>query len=336
MVRLLKRANKEYLFLGIFIALLIFLDIFDRIEPGLQWRKIAYKLNYIGAALVVNYYLLPRFFYTKKYGAFAFGFLIILVAVVIVDEYIVEWLFYRNSARYENVLYLMTLIQSLPTILLVIGFKFAWDAIQKQQKIDSLNRMIAESELQFLNSQINPHFLFNNLNNLYAYALENSPKTPEIILQLSSILRYMLYDCRDKTVLLSKELENLSDYVQLSELQLGDEGRVTFNIDGDPGALRIAPLILMVFVENAFKHAPASQLSNVRINISVKIDNNTLSFYCGNNYSGQSNTDNLSKGIGLKNVKGRLDLSYPDRYKLTTETKNNWYKVVLQIDLSDD
>jgi len=336
MVRLLKRAKKEYLFLGIFIALLIFLDIFDKNEPGLQWHKIVYKLNYIGAALFVNFYLLPRFFYTKRYGAFAFGFLIVLMAVVIVDEYIVEWLFYRNSARYENVLLLRTLIQSLPTILIIIGFKFAWDAIQKQQKIDSLNRMIAESELQFLNSQINPHFLFNNLNNLYAFALENSPKTPEIILQLSSILRYMLYDCRDQTVLLSKELDNLNDYVQLSELQLGDEGRVTFNLDGDPETLRITPLILMVFVENAFKHAPASQLGEVQINISVRISNNTLSFYCENNYSEHTNTDNLSKGIGLKNVKGRLDLSYPDRYKLNIETKNNWYKVFLQIDLSDD
>ncbi|MFW6257350.1 MAG: sensor histidine kinase [Prolixibacteraceae bacterium] len=336
MVGLLKRANREYLFLGIFIALLIFLDIFDRNEPGLQWHKIAYKLNYIGAALVVNYYLLPRYFYTKKYGAFAFGFLIILVAVVIVDEYIVEWLFYRNSARFENVLYLMTLIQSLPTILLVIGFKFAWDAIQKQQKIDSLNRMIAESELQFLNSQINPHFLFNNLNNLYAFALDNSSKTPEIILQLSSILRYMLYDCRDKTVLLSKELDNLNDYIKLSELQLGDEGRVTFDVDGEPGNLRIVPLILMVFVENAFKHAPASQLNDIQISISVKISDNTLSFYCENNYAGQTNTDNLGKGIGLKNVKGRLDLSYPGKYKLSVETKNYWYKVFLKIDLSDD
>ncbi|WP_372949533.1 sensor histidine kinase [Mariniphaga sp.] len=336
MVRLLKRTNREYLFLGIFIALLIFLDIFDKNEPGLQWHKIVYKLNYIFAALTVNYYLLPRYFYAKKYGAFVFCFIIVLAAVVIIDEYLVEWLFYRNSPRYENVLYLMTLIQSLPTILLIIGFKFAWVATQKQQKIDSLKRMVAESELQFLNSQINPHFLFNNLNNLYAFALENSPKTPEIILQLSSILRYMLYDCRDKTVLLSKELDNLNDYIELSKLQLGDEGRVTFNVEGDPGTLRIAPLILMVFVENAFKHAPASQLSDVQINISVKVLNNTLSFYCENNYSGQTNTDNLSNGIGLKNVKGRLDLSYPDKYKLTIETKNNWYKVFFKIDLSDD
>lgn len=336
MNRLLKKANREYLYLGIFIALLIFLDIFDRNEPGLQWHKIAYKLNYIGAALFVNYYLLPRYFYSKKYGAFTIGFLIILIAVVVVDEYFVEWLFYRNSPRYENVLFFITLIKSLPTILLIIGFKFAWDSIQKQQKIDSLKRMVAESELQFLNSQINPHFLFNNLNNLYAYALDNSPKTPEIILQLSSILRFMLYDCRDKTVLLSKELDNLNDYVQLSELQLEEKGGVTFNIEGNPGELRIAPLILIVFVENAFKHAPASQLSNVKITISIKIIDNTLKFVCENNYSDETNTNNLSKGIGLKNVKERLDLSYADKHKLNIESNKNWYKVFLEIDLSDD
>lgn len=336
MIRILKRANREYLFLGIFIALLIFLDIFDRNEPGLQWHKIVYKLNYIAAALAVNYYLLPRYFYTKKYGAFGFGFLMVLVAVVLIDEYIVEWLFYRNSTRYENVLFFITLIHSLPTILLIIGFKFGWDAILKQQKIDALKRLVAESELQFLNSQINPHFLFNNLNNLYAYALDGSPKTPEIILQLSSILRYMLYDCKDKTVLLSKELYNLNDYIQLNKLQMGDEAKVTYTVDGKPGTLRIVPLILLVFVENAFKHAPSSQLTDIQINISVKILNNTISFYCENNYSEHSNTDNLSKGIGLRNVRGRLDLSYRDKYRLDIETKNSWYKVFFKIDLSDD
>lgn len=336
MKQVLKCLNKEYLFLSVFILLLIFLDIFDKNEPGLEWHKIAYKLNYIGGALVVNYYLIPRFFYTKKYGIFSIGFLFVLVAVVFIDEYCVEWLFFRTSPRYEHVFYLMTLIDCLPTILLIIGFKFVWDSIQKQQKIEALNRMVAESELQFLNSQINPHFLFNNLNNLYAYALENSPKTPEIILQLSSILRYMLYDCRDKTVLLSKEISKLKDYVQLSKLQLNDKSTVTFNVDGEPVHFRIIPLILIVFVENAFKHAPASQFNNVQINISIKIKNNTLYFYCENNYTEQSNTDNLSKGIGLKNVRGRLDLGYADKYKLNIETKDNWYKVFLKIELADD
>jgi sensor histidine kinase YesM len=335
MNRVLKRLNKEYLFIGIFILLLFLLDIFDKNDPGLHGHKIAYKLNYTAAALTISYFLLPRYFYTKRYGAFSFGFLIILVTVVFVDEYIVEWLFYRNSPRYENVLFFMTLLDSLPTILLIIGFKFAWDSIQKQQNIDTLKRMVAESEIQFLNSQINPHFLFNNLNNLYAYALENSPKTPEIILQLSSILRYMLYDCRDKTVLLSKEIKNLKDYVQLSELQLGDERKVTFDVNGEAGHLSIAPLILMVFVENAFKHATASQLKDVQINIFIKINDNILYFHCENNYSETSNTDNLPNGIGLKNVKGRLDLHYVDKYKLNIEPKGNWYKVFLKIELDN-
>jgi len=336
MKQVIKRIKKEYLFTGIFIVLLFLLDIFDKNDPGLHWHKIAYKLNYTAAALFVNYYLLSRFFYKKKYGVFAFGFLAVLATVVLVDEYVVEWLFYRNSPRYENVLVLMTLLDSLPTILLIIGFKFAWDSIQKQQNIDTLKRMVAESELQFLNSQINPHFLFNNLNTLYAYALDNSPKTPEIIVQLSSILRYMLYDCKNKTVSLNKEIENLKNYIQLNEFQLVVKGDVTFSVDGSPEQLHIAPLILIVFVENAFKHTHTSLLNNIQINISVKIDNNTLYFYCDNNYSKNSTTDVLAKGIGLQNVKGRLDLNYKDKYKLNIERKNNWYKVFLKIELDNN
>jgi len=333
MNQVLKRLNKEFLFIGIFILLLFLLDIFDKNEPGLQWHKIAYKLNYTVAALFVSYFLLPRYFYAKKYGAFLIGFLIIWVTVVLIDEYVVEWLFYRDSPRYERVLFFMTLIDSLPTILLIIGFKFAWDAIQKQQNIETLKRMVAESELQFLNSQINPHFLFNNLNTLYAYALDNSPKTPEIIVQLSSILRYMLYDCKNKTVPLDKEIENLKNYVQLNEFQLIVKGDVTFSVNGSPKQLNIAPLILIVFVENAFKHTHTSLLNNIKINISVKIDHNTLYFYCENNYSEDSNADVLANGIGLKNVKGRLDLNYRGRYKLDIARKNNWYKVFLKIEL---
>jgi LytS/YehU family sensor histidine kinase len=116
---------------------------------------------------------------------------------------------------------------------------------------------------------------------------------------------------------------------------LAVKGDVTFSMDGSPGQLHIAPLILIVFVENAFKHTQTSLLNNIHIKISVKIDNNTLYFYCENNYSEDSNAKVLANGIGLKNVKGRLDLNYKDRYKLNIERKNNWYKVFLKIELDN-
>ena len=95
--------------------------------------------------------------------------------------------------------------------MLLVGFKFAWDAQNKQTELEQLRNVVTESQLQFLKSQINPHFLFNSLNNLYSYALENSPKTPEIILELSSLLRYMLYECQEEQVPLSKEVKYLED-----------------------------------------------------------------------------------------------------------------------------
>ena len=332
MKQLQKRANREYLFLGILVVLLFLLNSFDKGEFGLQAHKAIFLLNYVLCALFINYVLLPKFLYQKKVWIFSILVTLLVALVIIIEEFVLEQLFFADT-RGRGFNLFMTLMDVLPPLAFLVGYKFSWDAIQKQNKIDTLNRMVAESELQFLNSQINPHFLFNNLNNLYAYALDNSPKTPEIILQLSSILRYMLYDCRDKSVLLYKEIDNLKDYVELSRLQLGDEGKVDFSVEGNPAQLQISPLILMVFVENAFKHSPASQLDDVQINISVKINEKTLYFYCENNYTKNSNTDNLDKGIGLKNVKGRLDISYPHKHKLNIETTNNWYKVFLKVEL---
>ena len=336
MTQLLNRINKEYFYMSLLVILIFFLNAFDKRDPyELQWGRGIFLINYLLAALFINYYLLPRFLYKNKIWIFIVLFTSVIFLVILIEEFFLEKLVYLDSGVAGKIRLFNSLFEVLPPILILIIYKFSWDAIQKQKKIEVINRMIAESELQFLNSQINPHFLFNNLNNLYAYALDNSPKTPEIILQLSSILRYMLYDCRDKTVLLSKEIKNLEDYVQLTKLQLGDEGKVTFNAEGEAGSLSIAPLILMVFVENAFKHAPASQLKDIQINISIKIKVNTLYFYCENNYTESSNNDNLSKGIGLKNVKGRLDLNYADKYKLNIESKNNWYKVILKIELDN-
>lgn len=110
--------------------------------------------------------------------------------------------------------------------------------------------MVAESRMQFLKSQINPHFLFNNLNNLYAYALENSPKTPKIILELSALLRYMLYDCQADYVPLAKEIKCLNDFINLQELQIENRGTIEFNISGKAENQLVAPLILIVFIEN--------------------------------------------------------------------------------------
>lgn len=332
MVEFWKRINKEYFFFSVLAVLLFLLNSFDKGQFGFNSRKAIYSLSYVLCALFINYIIIPKFLYKRKTQLF-FLFLILSITVVIIfEEFVVEKILLANShGRGFNLFW--TLLDVLPPLAFLVGFKFSWDAIEKQKKIDSLNRLVAESELNFLNSQINPHFLFNNLNNLYAYALENSPKTPKIVLSLSSILRYMLYDCREDRILLSKEIENLKDYIQLNQLQFDDKGKVNFNIEGNLSQLKIAPLILMVFIENAFKHSNASQLNNILINISIKITDKILYFTCDNNYSNNSNTNDLSKGIGLRNVKGRLNIIYSEKHELTIEDKNNMYKVFLRVEL---
>ncbi|WP_431158799.1 sensor histidine kinase [Winogradskyella poriferorum] len=332
MVELWKRINKEYFLFGVLALFLFVLNSFDKGEFGFNTRKALYSLSYVLCALFIDYVLIPNFLYKKKTWVFSLLLILSIVVVIVLEEFVVEKILLSNThGRGFNLFW--TLLDVLPPLAFLVGFKFSWDAIEKQKKIDSLNRLVAESELNFLNSQINPHFLFNNLNNLYAYALENSPKTPKIVLHLASILRYMLYDCREDRILLSKEIENLKDYIQLNQLQFDDKGKVNFRVEGNLSQLKIAPLILMVFVENAFKHSYASQLNNILINISIKITDKTLYFTCDNNYSNNSNTNDLSKGIGLKNVKGRLNIIYSEKHELIIEDKNNMYKVFLRIEL---
>src|SRR5690606_30998941 len=227
----------------------------------------------------------------------------------------------------------VSLLGVLPTMFILSGFKFGWDALRKQEQIDELEGVIQESELQFLRSQINPHFLFNNLNNLYSYALQNSPKTPEIILEMSGVLRYMLYESKEQFVPLRKELEQLDNFIMLYRLQIEDRGRVRFNVEKIEEEYRIAPLILIVFVENAFKHSQSGQSSNIEIDISVEMKGDHLEFHCKNNYEEVQHLDTVAGGIGLKNVQKRLELLYPNKHQLSIQDRKNSYEVHMGLEL---
>jgi len=285
----------------------------------------------LGATLI-NYFSLP-IYYKKKYVQFIGTIILILFSMVLIDEQVLEQIFFPLK-RGKSFMVFYALLQALPSILILVGFKFAWDASLKQNELEKVKKLMVENELQFLKSQINPHFLFNNLNNIYAYAIENSPKTPQIILELSTVLRYMIYDCREEFVLIGKELEHLRHFVNLNKLQMEERGSITLNIQDETQQKYIAPLILIVFVENAFKHSLSSQVDDIQIFISVRIEGNTLFFECKNTFFAQGNTQNLHQGVGLKNVIAQLNLLYSDAYQLNINEQDNWYEVSLQITLN--
>ena len=328
-------SSKELIFQIVLHALVFVFYSMERNQTSIPIYKVAFFLNYALAALFINYFLLPRFYYQKKTISFFVLVLATMIGIVLVEEFILEKIFFTGSRANTFGGILLTLSQVLPTIAMLSGFKFGWDALGKQKEVDELKTAAKESELQFLKTQINPHFLFNNLNNLYSYAIEQSPKTPKIILELSGLLRYMLYECQENYVSLTKEVEKLENFINLSEMQIEERGTVNFSSQNIQSGYQIAPLILVVFIENAFKHSTASQTDNILIEVGLQLlDSGTLEFVCKNSFQPQSNTDSLSHGIGLENVKKRLELIYPNAHQLNILNNNSIYEVRLSIDLN--
>ncbi len=326
--------SKEIIFQIVLHMVLFLFFSFDRHRPQIEEFQIMAFLNYATGALIINYVLLPRYFYSKQYLLFFVFVGVIVASIIAVEELVLERIYFPDTrgTRFPGVIF--SLLDVMPVITILAGFKFAWDASIKQREVEELRVSVKESELQFLKSQINPHFLFNNLNNMYSYAIEQSPKTPSIILELSSVLRYMLYDCKEDYVALVKEIEHLKNFTQLNELQIEDRGKVTFETGHIPNGVLIAPLILTVFIENAFKHSTASQSEDILIDIHMKIDDDgQLDFICKNSFRPVTNTNKLSNGIGLQNVKKRLQLLYPNAHELVIKDSNNMYIVHLKMNL---
>lgn len=327
----------EYIFLTIVIVVVFIFYSFDRRHPGINPIQIVFFLNFVVGALIISYFLLPRYFYTKKYTQFIIYFCIVIALVIFVEEGILEKIYYPDTRAKYFLGVFFNLLGCLPSITIICAFKFAWDLLEKQSELENLKSTIQESELQFLKSQINPHFLFNNLNNIYSLAIEKSSKTPEMILELSAFLRYMLYECKARYVPLTREIDQLNSFIHLSQMQIEDRGDVEIEIENIESGYQIAPLILMVFVENAFKHSSSSQTDEISIQIKIWMtDDHRFHFECKNNYLEQSNVHDLSQGIGLENVKKRLELLYPNAHILKISRKNGHFEVDLTMLLNQN
>ena len=325
---------RSEVFFQVVVHVLVFLFYaIDRRHNTITGAQVAFYLHYAAAAALISYVLLPRLAYRGRAWAFSGALLAVLAAVIFVEEAIMEAIFYPKRAEDFGGLF-YTLGGVLPVIVVLVGSKLGWDAFRKQREVEQLRATAQESELQFLKSQINPHFLFNNLNNLYAYAVEASPRTPQLILELAGLLRYMLYECQAARVPLEREVAQLSNYVQLSELQVESRGSVQFREELAYQGYEIAPLLLIVFVENAFKHSMATQSEDITIDISLDWEREgVLRFTCVNSYRRHEEEPQLDYGIGLTNVRKRLALLYPEAHRLTITDSERSYQVELLLHL---
>lgn len=198
-----------------------------------------------------------------------------------------------------------------------------------QNKILGAQLQIKEQELNYLKMQIHPHFLFNTLNTIYGFAIKKSHQTPEIILKLSNLLDYILYQVSKPRVSLLDEVLHIQEYVDLERIRFEETLKVDFNYSDIPDSVQIAPMLLIPFVENAFKHGNIVD-GFLSIHIDVKLSTNELIFSVKNTYLPDENVD-MNGGIGLKNIKKRLELHYPQNHLLEQNIENQLYCVNLKI-----
>ena len=206
------------------------------------------------------------------------------------------------------------------------------DWMRQQKERAELKNQTMQSELNFLKSQINPHFLFNTLNSLYAHTLKKSDEAPEIVLKLSEMMRYMLYECNEKQVYLKKEVQYIKNYLELEKLRQAKNTEIRFQVNGELSDQKISPLLLIPYIENSFKHGLNNAIVDSFVDIQLSITTKHIQLVVENSKTDMVATSlsgRKSGGIGLLNARRRLELLYPNRYDLNIYESPNKYKVVL-------
>lgn len=300
----------------------------------------------IPAVYFTLYYLMPRFLFRERYIEFA-AYLILLILVfsallwfnyVLVqdpifwaeDEYTPHLLNFGKMLKNTTKIY--------PVLILAVGIKWFKYWFREQKSNQLLVEEKLKAELNFLKAQVHPHFLFNTLNNLYALTLKKSNEAPEVLLKLSDLLNYMLYECTADQVLIEKEVKLLKDYIALEKIRYGERLNISFNIFilENAGGVKVAPLMLLPFVENSFKHGVSEEMDEAWVSIDLELKEERLTLKVENSKSKHEERDdqfNYKQGIGLKNVQRRLELLYPEKHGLEMHDSDDSFLIVLTLDL---
>jgi sensor histidine kinase YesM len=286
-----------------------------------------------------NYYLIEKYLLKREYGTYLLSLLlsialaffpIVLIYYVVVLE--------DSSASQQVWSWRFFLINSFSiglTVAITTSLKLLKDYYQKERRNKELLKLNNVSELKFLKGQINPHFLFNSLNNLYALSLKKSDSTPDFILKLSGLLRYVLYDSSEGKVGIDKEVEYLENYIDLERIRLSDRGVIELHKKGFFTGKLIEPMLMIPFVENAIKHGINSIANGAWVKINLTLEDGVLHFTIENNKPKAENLPlkNQPGGIGIENTKRRLSILYPNSHELSIRENESTYFVSLKVKL---
>ncbi|MBQ4822370.1 histidine kinase [Aquimarina sp. MMG016] len=337
----LERIIRHILYWGAWSSFYVFTNYFISINKALwQWaffEALVLPMK-IGCAYMIAYVIMPKYLYQQKYLKF------ILIAGI--TALFFGWLLYL---MYYGVVYPKILgkddnfntfrsfvfkgVELAYISGMVLGIKFFQNFLHEQKRNQALLQEKIEAELKYLKNQVQPHFLFNTLNNIYSLVLQQDKKAADMLVKLSEILGYLLYDSNVSLIPLSCEIENLENYIELERLRYDRKLDFRYKKSNIPDVY-ISPLILLPFIENAFKHGPAKEERDSIIDLSIEVKGNILYFVIKNTYNETTINDNLQSGIGLTNIKKRLALIYPKEHELDI-IKKDTFKIRLKITLSE-
>ena len=308
---------------------------------GYATPALAFKITFVKIldlmlmVYVTNYLLIPFLLYKKRYGLFVLLFIGMILTSSITKMYIIGQLAHDPAffniggnlkARiYDNVI---------PHFFLVIAgaaFKLMFDQFRLQKKMTELAKEKAEAELNFLKSQINPHFLFNSLNSVYFLIDKNNADARKALHKFSDMLRFQLYEANGEKIPIEKEINYLQDYVHLQQLRKDENYKVQFNCSPEVKEFSIEPLLLIPFVENAFKHISHKTDGSNFVKLDMARSNGYFEFTVENSQEKGIYTTEQHGGIGMNNVKRRLELLYPDTHKLNVDDNPDTFKINLKL-----
>ena len=325
------------------LSFLLFLQFF---KTGSKPEKVDYvytalfQLSLLPAVYINLEWLLPKWGNRKQ-----ILFYIVSLAIVIVFfswinyNFFAKWsaqllpnYFFISYFTFKEILFFFT-VYIIITSLLKLSKSWFWVS-ELEKKLLEKEKQKTEIELKALKAQINPHFFFNTLNNIYSMALDKDERLPTTILQLSDLMRYFLYESKDNFIPLEKELAVVTNYIDLQKIRSGSQLNIETKKSGEVNGQQIAPLLLITFLENAFKHVAKGDTERSLIRLDIEIEKNKLNFSVENN---KGVVDEIKAGdhggLGLENIKRQLELLYPGKHVLTIKNMDSSFAIQLQLDL---
>lgn len=297
-------------------------------NPNATARDYASWAVIIGVLALVSYFnlyfLLPRYFFKKQYWTYAFA----LTGAIWVGAYLMKILTVSNNPLFNTFIF-QSAINLLFFVIFTSSLKFFRAFLHKEKRLIIVENHQLKTELSLLKSQVNPHFLFNTLNNLYGLVLQN-PKAADVVLRLSDLMRYLLESSKTERVSLKREIQFIEDYLALEKIRLTQEADIRLETSGLDRDIFIAPLLFIPLVENAFKHGLNTLSSGSFAHFSLSVQGNEV-FFEAQNSVGQPLNEHPKSQTGLANLRKRLELIYPDQHTLELEQNDSVFKAILHI-----